>query len=418
MRYPFIILFLACMFTTGRGWAQTSATQSPATEQARLKVYIDCNRCDMNYLRETIPYLDYVRDPQLAQVHVFVTNQATASNSRTYYFDFIGKESFEEIHQELSYTAPPNTAQDTERGGLARTLELGMVPYLLRTGVADYIQVKVKAPNEPVVQDFHDPWNFWVFQVYSGGNLNLESQKQNWKYWGGVKASRTTEEWRFRSHAYLNRTTKRFIDGEGDTTFTEINSSGFNANLVKSIDRHWSIGFFSHVYSSTWSNMDLGFGVHPALEFSVFPYEEVNRREFTIAYRVGPSYNDYTEETVFGKLTEQLWNQSLVMNVRVRQPWGSLFAGVTGSHFFHDFAKNRLKLHGSINLRVVKGLALNVSARYELINDQLSLKAGDVSQEDLLLAQTQLATSYKMTGSVGVNYTFGSMYNNVVNTRL
>jgi hypothetical protein len=71
-----------------------------------------------------------------------------------------------------------------------------------------------------------------------------------------------------------------------------------------------------------------------------------------------------------------------------------------------------------VYLRIVKGLSLRFSSGFELIHDQLYLAKGDASLEELLLQQRQLATTYEFSSSVGLSYTFGSIYNNVVNTRL
>jgi hypothetical protein len=51
------------------------------------------------------------------------------------------------------------------------------------------------------------------------------------------------------------------------------------------------------------------------------------------------------------------------------------------------------------------------------IHDQLYLRAGEATDEEILLRRRQLATSYRYRFSAGVSYTFGSMFNNVVNTR-
>ena len=92
--------------------------------------------------------------------------------------------------------------------------------------------------------------------------------------------------------------------------------------------------------------------------------------------------------------------------------------GVEGSHYFHDFEKNRLEFNSRLNFRLVKGLALNLRSSLELIQDQLSLPKGDVSLQDVLLSQTQQATDFESFISLGVSYTFGSVFNNIVNTRL
>ena len=50
----------------------------------------------------------------------------------------------------------------------------------------------------------------------------------------------------------------------------------------------------------------------------------------------------------------------------------------------------------------------------QIINDQISLPREEASIEDILLGQSQLATNFE----TGLSYTFGSLYNNVINTRL
>jgi len=66
----------------------------------------------------------------------------------------------------------------------------------------------------------------------------------------------------------------------------------------------------------------------------------------------------------------------------------------------------------------VEGLSLFSSFNVEFIQDQLFLPAGSASLDEVLLRRRALATSYQLDASFGLAYTFGSIYNNVVNTRL
>jgi len=54
----------------------------------------------------------------------------------------------------------------------------------------------------------------------------------------------------------------------------------------------------------------------------------------------------------------------------------------------------------------------------DLIHDQLHIPKGDASLEEVLLRRRDLLTTYEYEVNVGFSYTFGSIYNNVVNTRL
>jgi hypothetical protein len=109
--------------------------------------------------------------------------------------------------------------------------------------------------------------------------------------------------------------------------------------------------------------------------------------------------------------------ESLEINYEVKQKWGSIDLSVDASHYFHDFSKNRLSFFTSVNVNVVKGLNVYVMGGASLIHDQLSLEKGDASTEEILTRQRQLATNYDYFTRFGISYTFGSMYNNIVNPR-
>ncbi|HZD03784.1 MAG TPA: hypothetical protein VE173_02670, partial [Longimicrobiales bacterium] len=54
---------------------------------------------------------------------------------------------------------------------------------------------------------------------------------------------------------------------------------------------------------------------------------------------------------------------------------------------------------------------------YAWIRDQLDLEKGDASDVDIITRRRQLATSFRASTSISVSYTFGSIFNNVVNPR-
>jgi hypothetical protein len=56
-------------------FAQAKAQTAPAT----LSVFLDCGRCDEEYMHTEITYVNWVRDPAFADVHVLVTNESTGS---------------------------------------------------------------------------------------------------------------------------------------------------------------------------------------------------------------------------------------------------------------------------------------------------------------------------------------------------
>ena len=48
---------------------------------------------------------------------------------------------------------------------------------------------------------------------------------------------------------------------------------------------------------------------------------------------------------------------------------------------------------------------------------QFALAKKDFTQEEILTRQFQRGTTYRYWGNIGLSYTFGSIFNNVVNSR-
>jgi hypothetical protein len=122
--------------------------------------------------------------------------------------------------------------------------------------------------------------------------------------------------------------------------------------------------------------------------------------------------------TIFERSQETLFQQSAAVRLRLNQTWGSVFAGVEWANYFHDLSKNSIEFRSFLSLQLIEGLALRLSLDAERVQDQLSLPSGDLSDEEVLLRRQERATNYEFGGSIGLSYTFGSIFNNVVNTRL
>jgi len=68
-------------------------------------------------------------------------------------------------------------------------------------------------------------------------------------------------------------------------------------------------------------------------------------------------------------------------------------------------------------IRVFKGLSLTLNLEAARINDQLNLRKGELSEAERLLRLREQATGYEVQTGIGLSYTFGSIYNNIVNPR-
>ena len=68
-------------------------------------------------------------------------------------------------------------------------------------------------------------------------------------------------------------------------------------------------------------------------------------------------------------------------------------------------------------MRLFKGFSFNVFAEYTKIKDQIALRKGAASIEEVLLRLRQLATDYSYYYGFGISYSFGSIFDNIVNPR-
>lgn len=391
----------------------------PDPDTMKLKLYLDCRDCDFAFFRRNIAFVDFVRDPDLSDVHLLVTEQRTASNGRSYGLNFIGSGNYSDLNYKLVAVTQQSDTELQTWEKLLRTTRLGLMPFVSRTSEVynlkvEYLQDSVAVNNGNNTQD---NWNFWVIRLDMGTDLELEESQKEYSGRGSARVDRITEKLKFRSDVMYFRTLESFKD-EQEIIESRMELIDSDAELVFSLGPHWSAGIFNEFRSSTYDNTDLSWRIGPAIEYNFFPWSQSDRRIFSIAYHIQVQYLNYTEITIFDLMEELRARESVRVSLIMRQPWGEVETRLEGSHFFHDLAKNRLDLESRISINVTRGLAFFTEINAGLIHDQLYLPAGEISREELLLRQRQLETSYEISGEFGISFTFGSIYNNIVNQRL
>ncbi len=404
----FVLLCFATLF------AQTVTPNTNSVMHNAPRIYLDCDFCDLDFIRTEIPFVNYVRDRNEANVHVLITRQGTAGGGSEFTVMFLGKAEFAGMRDTLRYYSG-NTATDDEiRKGIASILKLGVVRYVAHTPVADIIQIhyKPKATTVKVV----DKWHNWVFSLNANTFANGQQSTNSMFLNASVSASRITLEWKTRFSLYANYSENNFDVG-GQTITSTSNSKGFTASEIKSLGEHWSIGVFGGYSSSSFSNIDYQFSLSPALEYNIYPYSESTHHELRLEYAIKVRTRKYLEETIFYKTREELFNHAFTITLTFNQPWGSTETSLEASQFLHDLSKNRLQLFSQLQFRLFTGFSLRLFGNISMIHDQLSLPLRGASQEEVLLRRKELATTYSYYISFGISYSFGSIYNNVVNPR-
>jgi hypothetical protein len=418
-----VIVLIALVAAPAFAVAQDPAAQPPGN----LRVFLDCGGgggddfgCDSEEFRTEIRFVDWVRDRTAAAVHVLITSQSTGSGTE-HAFDFIGVGSLDGVTDRLAYRASNTNTRDETVRGLTRVLRAGLVRYLVHAGLADRFDVAVSEMDEEdeevSTQTIDDPWNFWVLRTSFDVEMSGEEREFDRELSASVSADRTTAMWKMsfelqgsseRREVELNSGGK-FIDRQDDWDI------GFIA--VRSVGTHWGTGAEFEVETDPNGNRDLASRASYAIEWSLFPYEEANRRQLVVQYQVGLQRVNYMERTVFDRIDETLSDHLLSVEYDVRQPWGDASLQVEWSNYLHDFNLNRASIDGNLSFRILRGLDLDVNASYERIRDQVNLSAEGLTDQEILVRRGELATGYEYEVSFGLSYSFGSIFNNVVNNR-
>ena len=381
-------------------------------KENQLNVFID-GSYDIDHIKKEISYVNYVRDRKDADVHIIITSQRTGAGGRLYSVSFNGQKDYINMVDTIAFTTIPNSSEEEKRTKQIRTIKLGLMRYIAQTPMADMFRINY---NHKTTEEIIDKWNSWVYKLNVGGYGNGEESYQNLSMWGDISADRITEDWKTEiSYSNHYNQSTYFLDTE---TYKTLNTSNyFEGLVVKSMGEHWSSGGQIELSNSTFSNIKLSYESNLAIEYNIFPYSESTTKQLRIMYMAGYKHNDYIDTTLYDKISEDLMQQNLEIAFEYIDKWGSLSTGVRGSTYFHDFSKNSLNVNTNISLNIFKGLSVYLYLHANLIHNQLSLPKLEATQEEILLRQRQLSTNYSYYANFGISYTFGSIYNNVVNPR-
>ncbi|HUX59519.1 MAG TPA: hypothetical protein VMV77_21275 [Bacteroidales bacterium] len=414
MRYNLIfkIVLLLQILTLKNGYSQeNSKLSSPAS------FFLDCEDCDFTFVRQELPFVSFVRDPQLADVHILVTDSNTGSGGNKYFLNFIGLKEFKGLSYDYTMTSKQSDTDNDVRKTLLKLIKIGILPYYSKTDFLDQLNIDLEESNNKRADEMvTDAWNKWVFNIESEVELQKEKSQNQYSVNINANAGKVTEEWKTKFEVSYELNQENYFDN-GEKITNKQDAKELSTDFIKNLTDKWSAGFFGHYLSSAYLNTKNYYRVSSGIEYNFFPWEECNRRAFIIRYGAGINYINYMEETIYDKLKETLFSEALLLRLKLVQPWGDISVGLEGSHYFHDFSKNRLTLESDFSIRLSKNLSVFCEIQSEVIHDQFYLPKGDASLEDILLKRRKLETTYELSSQIGFRFTFGSIFNNVVNER-
>ncbi len=401
-----------------------------AQDAGLVRLFLDCKASgcyDLDFLRTEIQFVNWVRDRRDSDVHLLITAQTTGAGGRSFELLFMGQGRFEGMTDTIPYVSGFDATQDELRRGLAGIMKIGLMRYVGLTPSATQISIGMgreeAGPRGPgpgpatMATPEDDPWDFWVFRTGLNLNMSGESTYAALGLGGSVTASRTTEEWKVSLGLRTSYNENKF-EYDDYTELSVRRTHTFTGLLVKSLSDHWSAGLRGSASNSTYSNFRLQLTTAPVLEYNVFPYSESTRRMLTLQYSVEGSYSDYYEQSIYFRNEEALLSESFAASLDLKQPWGSSSVFLEAGHYFRDIDLHHAEIGGSMNLRLARGFSVSIFGSLGRVQDRISVAAGDASVEDVLLRRRLFETDYEYYTYISLSYTFGSIFNNIVNPRI
>ena len=413
-----LLLFLAHLAILSPAFSEGIDSKSDSLRKDALNVYMETTDYifmeTADYIRKEIQYVNYVRDIKDAGVYIIPTYQRTGSGGREYTYFLVGQNENAGMRDTISFVTAPDETKEERRIKEVRTLKMGLMRYVAKTPLSKYMKISFSEPLSETVSS--DNWDSWVFKASLNGWFEGQQTYKSSNLNGSISANKVTENWKINLRTRYNYGIEKFVIDD-DTISSENNAKSLYAMIVRSISDHWSYGGSIYFGSSSYNNLDASLTIMPGIEYDFFPYSESTRRQFRVLYSIGYNYSNYTDTSIYNLTEEGHFQHSINLAYEVKQKWGSIDINSEYSNYFFDWSKNNLSIYGNIELRIAKGLSVNFGGGASIIHDQIGLVKSGATTEEILLRRKELATQFQYYTNFGIAYTFGSIYNNVVNPR-
>ncbi len=412
---------------------QAAAAPDSLTLQSQaIRVFLDCQGrsrgCDRDFFITEINFVNWMRDRFDADVQILSQALTNGGGGIEFTITFIGRNRFEGMADTLTLNTLPNDADDRIRRELARVFKLGLTRYVARSPIATRMQVAYSAPfnvqrqSQVSAANLQDKWNLWTYTTNFNTFVRAEDRQQQVNGSLAFSANRSTAQWKLNFSLSGNINEAKFkipatLTRPGFTVTNEQRTYNVNSLMVRSLSDHWSAGMKIGVGYSDFLNQDLALRAQPAVEYNVFPWTEQTRRQLTLLYNVGPNVYDYQRTTVYNQDRETRFSQQVTASYVARQQWGTLNMSLDWLNYLHDFNRHALTFTTNADLRLGRGFSLNINGSAARVRDQIYLPLQGNTEEEILLQRQALQTGFRITTNIGVRYTFGSIYNTIVNQR-
>jgi hypothetical protein len=186
------VLFVFTLFFL-QLFSQEPDSKADTLRKDALNVFMQAS----DYVKKEIPFINYVRDRKVADVYIITTYESTGSGGSVTTFFIVGQDEYLGMADTLKCNMSPDETYDIRRAKEVKTLKMGLMRYIAKTPLAQYMNINFSEPLSETVSS--DRWNSWVYRLsmnaYSSGQTTY-----NYGYlFGTISANRITEKSKFES---------------------------------------------------------------------------------------------------------------------------------------------------------------------------------------------------------------------------
>jgi hypothetical protein len=275
-------LTLAGLFGTSPVRAGEPARDSSWRNQAPKLYLQDETYSDVDYLKTEVTFVNYVGEPAEADIHLIVTSSLTGSGGQEYTLNFQGRGAYREIDFCLRHNTNADATPDEIRSALTAGIRRGLVPFIARTRLREYLAVEFTPPATAAAVT--DPWRNWVFTLSASGFPQGEKEWSRLYYFLNADVSRVTDTARFNARAGISVDDNRYqIDSV--TSMRAVKRNYYAVlDYGRKLSDHFSAGAVLNYVNNEYSNVRLGLSAGPKLEYCLTRYPDYARHKVYVEF--------------------------------------------------------------------------------------------------------------------------------------
>jgi hypothetical protein len=418
-----LILLVGTVYVT---YSQQVSDSSAVDRKFALNVYLDCQGCDDDHIKNNFKIVNYVNTYQSADVYILVTSIGTGDGGTEYKVSFIGQNRFSTMIYSPIFTLPPNVSTDTERETLLRTIRVGLGPFLLDTpykGITDLTVDAFQYDQIKVEEGKADKFNNWKFEIGGAGSFDSPKYSKNYAINGNLGITKLTDKIKFINYNEVS-VLESWDSIPGDTAgiYYMSNRAISSDNLfVKSLGKknNFGIGGTAGFLINDKSNLALKLYVGPAIEFNFFNYDIASNKYFILRYGIDYEINKYKDTTLYGMLEENLFSHYALMHYYYIYKAIKIDATISASNYLKDISLYSVGagLSFSLNCEKPEGLVISLDFGVSYSQDQISIVKIPEDKTGYYYGQYELETGLSYNSMISFSYRFGSKNDNYVNPR-